>query len=233
MTIVPETRSGKIDFYWYRLPVWAQDPASIGLTPQAVAEFQPLVDAAREAQREHREAQLAARVATTKYHQAVRRMHAGGGGVVGGAALVQTIKTYAQITGDPNVFPRAHITPPSRPGRPGSAPAPGTPYRFSTNVRQTGEVELTWKCDNPDGAVGTIYQVRRQIDDGPMELVRTVGDKKFLDETLPPGTRYCTYEVTAVRSTGKGGSGRYWVQFGRRPQDNLPSFQVKPRKLVA
>ena len=97
MTIVPETRSGKIDFYRFHLPAWAQDPASIGLTQQAVAEFEPLVDAAREAQREHQLARQAARVATMKYHQAVRRMHAGGGGIVGGAALVQTIKTYAQI----------------------------------------------------------------------------------------------------------------------------------------
>jgi hypothetical protein len=157
-------------------------------------------------------------------------MHAGPGG---GAILLEMIKTYARSTGDNGVYSRARVTPPSRPGRPGSAPAPGTPYRFRTNVRQTGEVELTWKCDNPEGADGTIYQVKRQVDDGPFTIVGTVGEKEFLDETLPPGTTHCTYAVTALRSTGKGASGRYWMQFGCRPGDNPPSFQVKPRKLVA
>ena len=36
MTIVPETRAGKIEFYKLHLPVWAEDPASIGLTADRV-----------------------------------------------------------------------------------------------------------------------------------------------------------------------------------------------------
>src|SRR5687768_11994297 len=102
MPIVPETRAGKIRFYQLRLPVWAEDPASIGLTVEAVDQMQQLVDAAREAYEEHLRAQDAARSATMNFHNAVRRMHAGGDGVAGGAALLQTIKIYAQTTGDDN-----------------------------------------------------------------------------------------------------------------------------------
>lgn len=231
MTIVPETRVGKIQFYQTHLPVWAEDPASIGLTPDAVSEMQQLVDAAREAYDAHSAAQQAARTATAKFYNAVRRMHAGGDGVAGGAALLQLIKTYAQTTGDANVYAHARISAPAKPGRPGSAPAPGTPHRFSTNLRQTGELELIWKCDNPDGTVGTIYQVMRQVDDGPFEKIAMVGEKKFLDRALPPGTRTCTYEVTALRSTGKGEPARYTIQIGNARAN--PWLQIKPRRLVA
>jgi hypothetical protein len=233
MTIVPETRIGKITFYQVHLPVWAQDPASIGLTPEAVADVQQLTDEAREAYRAHYAAQMQARTATAKFHQAVRRMHAGGDGVVrSGAALLQTIKTYAQNTGDPGVYQRAQIAAPSKPGRPGSAAAPGTPYGFRTNLWQTGELELTWKCKNPDGAAGIVYQVKRKLDDGPLTIVGTVGDKKFLDELLPPGTKQCTYQVTAMRSTGKGASASHIIWLGNAyPMQQI--MVVKSRKLVA
>ena len=64
MTIVPETRIGKIEFYESHLRVWAADPASIGLTPAAVADVQQLADDARQALDEHLRAQSAARAAT-------------------------------------------------------------------------------------------------------------------------------------------------------------------------
>src|SRR5687768_13380055 len=163
MPIVPETRVGKIRFYRSHLPVWAEDPASIGLTTTAVDELQQLLDEAQAAQFAHIAAQQAALAATQRYHNAVRRLHAGGDGVAGGTALLQMIKSYAQSTGDVGVYFRALIPPPTKPGRPGSAPAPGTPHRFDVSIKQTGEIELTWRCDNPDGTVGTIYQVRRQI----------------------------------------------------------------------
>jgi hypothetical protein len=132
---------------------------------------------------------------------------------------------------DVNVYSRAHITAPAKPGRPGSAPAPGTPYRFGIRLRQIGEITLTWKCDNPDGTVGTIYQVRRQTDDGPLSAVGMVGEKRFIDRAVPPGTKTCTYEVTALRSTGKGSPATYMIQFGNA--DRTPQFQFNSGKLAA
>src|SRR4051812_17496030 len=110
MTIVPETRSGKLLFYQTHVRAWARDPASIGLTTEAVETMQQLVDEANAAFQEHLVAIAKARGAVVKYHDLVRRMHAGGEGVMGGAALLQIIKTYAQTTDDPSVFSRARIT---------------------------------------------------------------------------------------------------------------------------
>src|SRR5688500_13401041 len=231
MPIVPETRVGKIDFYNVHVPVWAQDPASIGLTGDAVDQLRQLVDEAQAAFVQHLAAEQAALAATQRFHGAVRRMHAGGGGVVGGATLLQIIKAYAQTTGDDGVYTRASIPAPTKPGRPGSAPAPGRPYRFTVKLHQIGEIELTWKCDNPDGTAGTIYQVRRAVDDGRLAVLAMVGEKRLLDRTLPPGTKTCTYEVTAVRSTGKGASASYTFQFGNAHP--IPEFAIKPRRLVA
>lgn len=236
MPIVPETRAGKLMFYRVRVPHWAEDPAAIGLTGESVAEMQGLVDEAWEAYTAHLEAMKAARGATMRYHQAVRRMHAGagngtGGGVACGSALLQRIKGYAQITGDNAVYARAGIDPPAKPGRPGSAPAPGTPHSFAVSLKQTGEIELTWKCDNPDGTAGTIYQVRRALDGGPATPLAVVGEKRLVDETVPPGTKSCRYWVTALRSTGKGGETEHTVHFGGGPPKGR--MQIPPRRLVA
>jgi hypothetical protein len=235
MTIVPETRSGKILFYETHLPVWAADPASIGVTPAAVAALGDLVAEARAARAAQRRAQDEARAATARYHEAVRRMHAASNG---GAALIQTIKAFAQTSGDDGVYPRASLPVPASPGRPGSAPAPGTPRGFAVTLRQTGAIELTWKCDNPGGTAGTIYQVKRQLGDGidgePFTTVGTVGAKSFVDRTLPPGTRLCTYEVTALRSTAKGEPARYTIRLGADPgAARVAPVQVKGRRLVA
>jgi len=229
MTIVPETRIGKIQFYEVHVPRWAEDPASVGVTPEAVATLADLVAEAREAYNAHYQAQQAARAATATFHQKVRRMHSSLGG---GANLLQLIKTFAATTGDQGVYARAWISAPSSPGRPGSAPAPGTPFGFDVQLHQYGGLKLTWKCDNPDGTAGTIYQVRRQLNgEGNFTFIATVGAKSFLDETLPAGTRTCTYEVTAVRSTRRGELARYMVNFGGAGR--RAPMHVKSDKLAA
>jgi hypothetical protein len=230
MTIVPETREGKVTFYEAHLSPWAEDPASIGTTSEAVATLADLVAEARAALEDHRQAQMAARSATLRYHQAVARMHAGTGG---GQWILQNIKAFAQATADTGVYARAQIPVPAKPGRPGSLPAPGKPYAFDAALGQIGDLTLTWKCDNPSGTVGTIYQVRRQIGmDGPFEMVGTVGDKRFLDHTIPPGTVNCMYEVTAMRSTTKGEPALHTMRFaGGRA---LAPYELHAlRKLVA
>ena len=231
MTIVPETRTGKITFYQTHVTRWAEDPASIGVTPEAVETLADLVAEAREAYAAHSQAQQAALAATARYHNAVKRMHRGMGG---GAYLLQQIKAFAATTADKGVYERAWISAPASPGRPGSAAAPGTPHSFEVELFQLGEVRLTWKCDNPDGTVGTIYEIRRRLDfQGPFTYLATAGAKKsFMDETLPAGTRVCQYEVTAVRSTRRGKPGLYLFMLGGAPR--IQTFQPKcPQGLAA
>ena len=42
----------------------------------------------------------------------------------------------------------------------------------------------------------------------------TAGIKRFTDSTLPAGSTAATYEVTAVRSTGRGHPARFTVSLG-------------------
>ena len=48
---------------------------------------------------------------------------------------------------------------------------------------------MKWKCSNPRGATGTVYQIWRQIGvTGELEYMGGVGEKKYTDSTVPPGT---------------------------------------------
>src|SRR5204862_8282096 len=69
---------------------------------------------------------------------------------------------------------------------PAPMPAPGTPSDFGVTLSADGSVELTWKCSNPTGSTGTIYQVfRRTTPEGEFVYLGGGGDKKFVDATIP------------------------------------------------
>lgn len=74
---------------------------------------------------------------------------------------------------------------------------------------------LTWKCVNPDGASGTIYEVRRRLGTGgDSVLIGASGNKSFTDDTVPSGTARVSYFVTGVRSTARGNTAQFDVNFG-------------------
>ena len=70
---------------------------------------------------------------------------------------------------------------------------------------QDGSVKLIWKCANPTGSTGTIYQVYRKLGTAAdFQFVGGVGIKEFQDTTIPAGTMGVVYQITAVRSTSIG-----------------------------
>jgi hypothetical protein len=82
---------------------------------------------------------------------------------------------------------------------------------------QTGALELKWKCNNPSGTQGTIYEVKRQIGgvgSGGFVFVGASGVRSFTDDTLPSGSAPVTYQITAVRSTARGKPAQFTVNFG-------------------
>lgn len=100
---------------------------------------------------------------------------------------------------------------------PAPRPAPGTPFKFAVGLSGDGSLTLTWKCNNPRGASGTIYQVWRRIGTlttAPFIYLGGVGAKRFIDNTLPAGTALTTYQVQAVRSTAAGPFAQFNVSFG-------------------
>ncbi|MBI2756718.1 MAG: hypothetical protein K2Q09_10340 [Phycisphaerales bacterium] len=131
-----------------------------------------------------------------------------------GADMIQTIKTFApptQTTSNPNVYVLAQVPPPAVPG---TTPPHGTPFDFTVGLLQDGALELKWKCGNPSGTVGTIYEVKRQIGSGAMTFVGATGVKSFTDDSLPSNASPCTYQITAVRSTARGNPAQFTVNFG-------------------
>jgi len=208
MGIIPDNRVGKIEFYEAHITPWTTNAAAIGLTPASVTALGAATNNARKAYNDHLAAQQVAKAATLAFYDKVRIMHSA---PAAGADMIQTIKTFAQTTNNPNVYVLAQIPPPAVPG---ATRPPGTPFNFTVGLLQDGSLELKWKCNNPIGTVGTIYEVRRQIGSGAMSFVGATGVKLFTDDSLPSNASPCTYQVTAVRSTARGNPAQFTVIFG-------------------
>jgi hypothetical protein len=93
-------------------------------------------------------------------------------------------------------------------------PPPGTPTDGKATLNGMGAVNLTFKCKNPTGSSGTVYQIWRQADDGALMYLGGTGEKAFVDSTVPAGTSVLTYKVQAVRSTASGDWATFVVTFG-------------------
>ena len=206
MSIVPSTDIGRITFYEAHIAPWSLIPAQIGLLSSDCVSLASLILNARKTYNEQQSALEAAKAATLSMHNAVLKMHALG------AADIAKIKAYAEATSNPGVFPLAQIPAPATPSPVGP---PGTPDTFNVSLTQQGFVTLKWKCSNPVGSTGTVYEVRRRIGAiGPFEYLGSQGVKSFTDDTLPGGSTGVTYMVTAIRSTKRGLPAQVNVNFG-------------------
>lgn len=208
MPVVPQGRLGKIEFYEAHIAPWTANTAAIGLTAPAVTALTTATTQARAAFNAAEAARAAARAATQNFYDKVRAMHSNPGL---GADMIETIRNYAQSKNDPNVYVLAQIPPPAVPG---TLPPPGTPTDFSVGLLQDGSLELKWKCANPAGTQGTIYEVKRQIGGGTFTFVGATGVRAFTDDTLPAGSTPATYQITGVRSTARGNPAQFTVNFG-------------------
>lgn len=94
-------------------------------------------------------------------------------------------------------------------------PAPGTASNFKVTLKGDGSIDLGWKCNNPTGSAGTLYQIFRRVGAvGEFDYLGGVGEKKFHDTTIPAGTAVVTYKIQAVRSTAVGDWAEFCVNFG-------------------
>jgi hypothetical protein len=92
----------------------------------------------------------------------------------------------------------------------------GTPQRFKIHLQPAGDLTLTWKCNNPRGANGTLYAIYRQLNgEGEFTRLACIGKRTFTDSTVPAGSMSITYRVQAIRSTGAGECGFFIVNLGK------------------
>ena len=219
MRLVPRDVPRKISFYRTHLAAWADHAAEIGTTPQLVADLAAMTDEAQQALADQHAARQAARAATQRLHQAAERMASLG------ASIVLQIRAQAGIAGN-GVYALASIAPEAQPAPIGP---PGKPFEFTAELEQIGWLTLRWKCRNPRGSTGTMYQVwRRTSFDGPFEFLGTTGSRKFVDKTVPAGAVAVEYQVQAVRSTTTGAVARYAVNLGTT-SGGAPGAAIMPK----
>ena len=205
MGLLPPSRVGKIEFFESHINPWTEHAADIGVTPSSVANLTSLTEAARAAFLAAEEARQASKAATEAFYTAVSSM------AKSGTAMIETIRVFADVNNNPNVFVLAEIPAPSS-GSP--VGPPGTPFQPVVTLSQTGAVTLNWKCNNPSGASGTIYEVRRQIGSGNFVFVGATGTREFIDDTIPAGSSIVNYQVNGLRSTVRGPVATFNVRFG-------------------
>ena len=205
MSVVPTKIPEKIGWYQQRQADWTSNATAIGLTAPQMTSMTAKITAASAALTAHEEAKQAAKNATVALYDAVRAMGDFG------SSLLKQIKATAERDGA-QVYVLASVPPPAPPSPIGPL---GTANDFKVTLSQTGALDLSWKCTNPRGATGTVYQLYRRIGaTGEFTFLASVGAKKFTDQTVPAGSAQVQYEIRAVRSTSVGPWALFIVNFG-------------------
>ena len=223
MKVVPRKNVDKVAFYEAHLSPWTTNAATLKVDPALLTDLDTKTTAARDAHEAMLAAQQAARAATATFNAAVKTM-AGTG-----SAVISQIRSTADVSGD-SIYDLAQIPAPAAPS---PVAAPGTPYKFETVVKGDGSIKFTWKCDNPAGASGTIYQIYRSFAGSTSyDYVGGVGAREFTDLTIPVGTTQVTYKIQAIRSTAAGDWATHNVFFGSNAGGQTVE-QAQPLKMAA
>lgn len=206
MSILPSRVQDLIEFMNLHAPIWVTNAAGIGVLPSAASSFSALAAAAQNAYTARLNADEAARVALVAQKTAVADARRAA------SDLIRTIKAFAENAPKPTVvYNLAQIPPPATPG---SVPPPGTPSNFNVTLLQSGALELKWKCINPPGASGTVYEIQRRIGEGAWTTLPPSGARTFIDSTIPSGGSPVMYQITGIRSTLRGQPATFSVMFG-------------------
>lgn len=210
MSLLPDDRLGRIEFFEERIAQWTAEAASIGLTETQVTDLEQRTQAARAAY-------AAASLAATKRKAATAKLRNEAGTMrVLGAALLATIKAYAETTQDPSVYEKALIDAPSPRGD-------GTPPDQPTDLRAAlttdGALVLSWKGKGP---AGTRYDVTRMLPgEADFSVVGDTNKKRLTDASIPAGTSQAMYRVIARQTDFAVGSTILTVRFGNANQDQM------------
>ncbi len=208
MGLLPEKHADRIAWVQSRTSLWTTNATAIGTTTTQVTDVVTKAAAAASALSAQEVAQNAAKAATDTLKAAMTAM------TNSTMIVVEQVRTKARTSGD-SVYPLANIPVPAVPG---PRPAPGKPFDLKVTLDETGILVLNWKCTNPQGTSGTIYQLWRRIGfDGEFVYIGGSGTREFTDETLPAGSSMVTYQIVAWRSTTQGPAAQFNVNFGVGP----------------
>lgn len=207
MAIVPTNKQDRLVFYEGHIGMWTEHYSDLGITSAECAALAALITAGRAAYTTQVDNAAIARASTSDANIAIAAIHALG------APMIAKIKAYAETTNDPGVLNTAGLPQPSPDSPVGP---PGKPTDFTVLLNQGGSLTIKWKCTNPIGGTGTVYEVQRRLSPGgPFTYVGVSGgDKTYNDETLPAGSTGVAYRVTGLRSGLRGPTVQCDVNFG-------------------
>lgn len=204
MNVLPKAVIERIQFCETHLPVWAQDPAAVGLTAAMVAELAAETAAARQAYDAAETARQASMAATHGLALAAEAMT----GRVRG--IVRTIKTFAQNQPGSQgaaVYSAAQIPAPSGPT---PTPAPGQPTRVRVKLESAGGVTLSWEADSAAASSGAFFTIARRLP----------GQSGYTDIGGAPGTtarsRRMSFTDTTLPASAVAAGGATYTITGRR-----------------
>ncbi|HZZ42887.1 MAG TPA: hypothetical protein VFE58_08105 [Tepidisphaeraceae bacterium] len=229
MSLIPSSIDGKIQFFQSKGTPWGANAVAIGTTATAVTALATKVTTAQTKLAAAVAARAAAKNATADLYNAIKDM------VNSGSDIIKQIRAQAATVGS-SVYILAQIPAPATPTPVG---APGTPTDFKATLNPDGSLSVQWKCPNPTGSVGTIYQLsRRSIASdgtaGPFAVIGGSGTRSFIDNTVPAGVAGLVYQITALRSTAVGTTAQFSVNFGTTSGEMMTSVaQGLPVKIAA
>lgn len=226
MSVVPKKLLEKIQWAEAHVTPFNSNAVAIGTTVLEASAFETKTQAARDALTGSENARNAAKDATITLDAAIAALD------VSAAGIIKQVRAKAETTNNVGVFALASIPVPATPGPVG---APGTPSELKVELDGDGSLILAWKCANPVGCHGVVYQVWRSTTggDGEFSYVGGSGSRKFVDTTVPAGAASLTYKIQAVRSTAVGMWATFNVLFGTNPSGAMIASIEPAPKLAA
>lgn len=178
MALVPTRILDALQFCESHYPGWLTNATQIGLTTSSATSFKTATIAARAAYDAHQAALMSARAAGVTAANAISAMRASAGDTV------RLIRAFAETQANPDsVYTIAQIPPPATPS---PRPAPEQPRDFTVELVPGGALTLKWKCPNPSGAAGVVYQIKRKLmTESEYTNLGAIGVREFTDETVP------------------------------------------------
>ena len=212
--VVPKTQDGLLDWYAQHQPKWEASAAAIGISLAQATALKALVDAATAKRASRNDARQTSKTATQSFNQSLSDLGSFG------AALMATIRAFAEATDDPNVYDLADIPAP-KPATP--APPPVAPADFTADPNADGTITLRWKgLISQNGS----FDIERSIDGGAWTFVTNVRAKTWKDEAVPMNTNMIAYRGWGRRDDVRSATAaQTMVNFGNLPTTLLAAFR--------
>lgn len=220
--IVPQTQEGLLNWYATRQPVWAANAAGLGLSVEQCTALATLVETAQDELAARELAREQAIAKTEDVHNALGAL----GGF--GAALMATIRAFAEAKDDPSIYTTALIPAP----KPDTPAGPATsPTEFSADPNPDGTITLKWK--------GTVAQnqsfdIERSVDGGAWIFIKNTRKKSWKDVAVPTNISGITYRIYGTRDDVRSDKPTITqVLFGTLPPELQAAFRSGPESMAA